>query len=189
MRTALALLVLAAVALAGCASDAAAAPPPPPPCDQLCKDGIMLRGLREQMKLVFNLTLQGKPVGAHDVTVPCPLGGRARIFGTASSNPIQGATDVDLTYEIEGCTLLEREDDVEENYQLTVTGTITQKGTLAVQPTSSTALAITSESVTVTGTIYDPPEPYEVRGCKILLAQNGNLLTGFLCERQASVDL
>ena len=189
----LALLLLVAAALAvgaaGCASDVAPAAAAPPPCDQLCKDGIVLRGLREQMKLVFNLTLQGKDVGAHDYTVPCPLGGQARIYGTATAEPIQGATIVDLTYDIQACTVLERDDDVDENYQLTVTGVITQKGTLAVQPTSTTALAIQAEKMTITGTIYDPPEPYDVTDCKVTLSQSGNNLTGFLCERTASVDL
>lgn len=190
MRRALSILALLAIpALTACASDVAAEPPPPPPCDQLCKDGIALRGMREIMKLVFNLTLQGKPVGAHDYTVPCPLGGAARVFGTATSNAVQGSTEVDLTYVIDGCTLLERDDDVKENYRLTVTGTLVQKGTLAVQPTSTTALGIKSDSVTVAGTIYDPPEPYEATACKAQLAQIGSKLTGLWCGRETTVDL
>ena len=31
---------------------------------------IALRAIRESMKVAFNLTLQGKPVGPHDVTAP-----------------------------------------------------------------------------------------------------------------------
>lgn len=193
VRRALRPLLLPALALAssvaGCSSDLGPAPPPPPPCELGCQDGIALRGMREGMKLVFNLTLQGKPVGAHDYTVPCPLGGLARIYGTATANAEQGATEVDLTYDINGCTLLERDDDVEENYELTVTGVVRQVGTLAVQPTSSTALSVTSDDLTVVGNVYEPPVPYEVRSCPVRLSQDGNRLAGYLCDRIAAVDL
>jgi len=178
-----------ALSVTGCGGDVGPAPPPPPPCDQLCKDGIALRGMREGMKLIFNLTLQGKPVGAHDYTVPCPLGGSARIFGTASSNAVQGATELDLTYVVDNCTLLERDDDVEENYRLTLTGTIRQVGILAVQPGSTTALGLQSDDMSFVGTVYDPPDPYEERACRVQLAQTGNKLTGTMCTRDTTVDL
>lgn len=172
-----------------CASSVAPAPSEPPPCDQLCKDGTAMKSMRESMKLAFNLTLQGKPVGSHDVTTACPLGGGVRIIGTASAEPVQGATIVDLTYFFEKCVLISRDDDVEDNYAITMTGTIFQKGTLAVQPTSSTALSIKSDSLTLTGTIREPPEPFVGEACKVVLAQDGNRLTGEFCGRTATVDL
>src|SRR5262245_58145120 len=45
-----------------------AEPPEPPPCDDACTDGIALRSVRETMKLVYNLTLQGNDVGEQDET-------------------------------------------------------------------------------------------------------------------------
>src|SRR5262249_2516535 len=92
-RSAVLLLVLA---VSACGTKAAATAPPP--CDGTCQDGIAIRALRETAKLAFNLTLQGKPVGQHDETTPCPLGGSVHVFGVATSNAVQGATEVDLTY-------------------------------------------------------------------------------------------
>lgn len=171
------------------ACQTSAEPPAPAPCDDECKDEIAVRAIRETMKLGFNLTLQGKPVGQHDVSTPCPQGGRARIFGTVTSNSEQGATDVDLTYVLDACAYLERDDEPEENYQITVTGTLTQKGVLAVQPTSTNAVLIGSDSVTIKGTVNDPALPYEVLACPLKLGQNGNSLTGTLCDRVVSVEL
>jgi hypothetical protein len=141
------------------------------------------------MKLVFNLTLQGKPVGAHDYLVPCPLGGQARIFGTAMSNATQGSTDVKLTYVLDGCTVLERDDEANENYRMVVSGTVQQEGVIAVQPSATTALSIKSDDVSLVGTVYDPPVPYEERGCAVVLSQDGSRLTGTLCGRDTTTDL
>jgi hypothetical protein len=171
------------------ACQSSAEPPAPAPCDDECKDEIAVRAIRETMKLGFNLTLQGKPVGMHDVATPCPQGGRARLFGMVSSNVEQGATEVDLTYELEACAYLERDDDPDENYRMTVTGTIKQKGVLAVQPTSTNAILIDSDSITIKGTVNDPPLPYDVAACPLKLGQNGNRLSGTLCDRVVSVDL
>ncbi len=173
--------------LAGCQSSSNA--PAPAPCDDKCKDEIAVRAIRETMKLGFNLTLQGKPVGQHDVATPCPQGGRARIFGTVTSNSEQGATNVDLTYVLDACAYLERDDEADENYEMTVTGTITQKGVLAVHPTSTNAVIIGSDAITIQGTVNDPPLPYDVAACPLKLGQNGNTLSGTLCGRIVSVDL
>jgi hypothetical protein len=175
------------VALVACQESANA--PVPPPCDDKCKDEIAVRAIRETMKLGFNLTLQGKPVGQHDIATPCPQGGRARLFGMVTSNAEQGATNVDLTYELAECQYLETDDEPKENYRMTVTGTLRQKGVLAVQPTSTNAILIDSDSVTIKGTVNDPPLPYEVTACPLKLGQNGNKLSGTLCDRVVSVDL
>lgn len=163
-------------------------PPPPPPCDEACRDGIALRGLRETTKLVFNLTLQGKPVGTYDVTTPCIRGGTARVFGSATSNATQGSTEVALTYVFDRCAYLQKDDDAEENYDVTVTGTLEQSGTLAVQPTSTTALLMKSDAITLTGTVYDPPSSYEARACPLDVFQNGNRVAGTMCDRDVSFD-
>lgn len=183
----LALVASCLVALASCGDSGAR--PAPPPCDAKCYDQIALRAIRESMKVAFNLTLQGKPVGAHDVTAPCPLGGRARVFGTATSNADQGSTFVDLTYVADECVILEVDDEPKENYRVTLSGTITQKGVLAVQPTSTSALSISSASVTLRGTVFEPAVPYEAVGCPLTVGQNGNRLTGTLCGREVAVDL
>ena len=87
------------------------------------------------------------------------------------------------------CKSISRDDDAEDNYFVTMSGTIFQKGTLAVQPTSTTALSIKSDNLTLTGTIREPPEPFVGEGCKVLLAQDGNRLTGEFCGRTATVNL
>ena len=182
VRRAVAVFVLACCATPACSSGPK--PPPPPPCDDACKDGVALRATREMMKLVFNLTFQGKPVGSYDKTIPCIRGGKARIFGNATSNAVQGATDVDLTFVFEQCAYLQKDTDPKNVYDMTVTGTITEKGTLAVQPTSTTALVIQSDAVTLDGTVYDPPEPYEATSCPLDVLQDGGHVGGTMCGRQ-----
>ena len=184
MRTVLLLLIAIVTA---CSSGPT--PAPPPPCDQLCLDGIAVLGMRLTLKQIYNQTLQGKPVGAQDARYVCPLGGTAHVFGTATSNAIQGATEVDLTYVLEGCVLIDRDNDPKGNYHLTTTGTIKQVGTLAVQPTATTSLGMQSDAVTITGTVYDPPVPYEQKACPLRTAQDGSKVTGTLCGRDFSTAL
>ena len=164
-------------------------PEPPPPCEQECKDAVALRALRETMKLVYNLTLQANPVGPQDETTPCPLNGTARVFGEATSEPVQGATIVSLTYELDQCAYLELDDEPPENYAMVLDGVITQEGTLAVQPSATTAIMINSEAVTFIGTVYDPPINYFEEDCPVVLGQSGSKLSGTICDRAASVDL
>jgi hypothetical protein len=166
-----------------------AEPPEPPPCDDACNDGIALRSLRETMKLIYNITLQAQPEGEQDATTECPLGGSARVFGTATSEPMHGATEVELTYELRDCAYLEIDDEPEETYDMVLDGTITQSGTMAVQPTATTALLMQSDSVSLVGTVFDPPRDFQEEACEIDVAQNGNDLSGMFCGREAGVDL
>lgn len=163
--------------------------PESPPCDEKCRDDVGVRSVRETMKLVFNLTLQGKPVGPQDQTMDCPLGGTAHVFGTATSNADQGSTFVSLTYELRECAYTQEDDEPDEAYTVVTTGTLTQEGTLAVQPSATTALRIDSPKVTVRGMIYDPSVPYEAVDCPLRLLQNGSLLGGTLCGRLVGFDL
>jgi hypothetical protein len=181
------LAALCVTASAGCQADATP-PPPPPPCDQKCQDAVAIQAIRETAKLAFNIMLQGKPVGAHDETTRCPFGGAVRVVGTATSNAMQGATEVDLTYVMDGCSYLFKDDDPEDNYRTKLTGTLTQVGVIAVQPTATSALVMKSDSITFEGTVYDPPIDYVVT-CPVELAQNGNKLTGTICGREAVTDL
>jgi hypothetical protein len=173
------------VFLVGCQGE----PPEPPPCDEACNDGIALRSLRETMKLIYNITLQANPEGEQDETTECPLGGSARIFGTATSEPVQGATEVDLTYELRDCAYTEIDDEPEESYRMTLDGTVTQSGTMAVQPTATTALLMQSDAVSLVGSVFDPPREFHEEDCVLDVAQNGNDLSGLLCGREAGVDL
>jgi hypothetical protein len=159
------------------------------PCDQECRDNTALRGFRETLKLAYNLTLQGNPVGEQDETTPCPLGGTARVFGSASSNAAQGATDVNLSYELESCGYFEIDEEPPENYSLFLSGTVTQVGVIAVQPSSTTALVISSDALSLLGAVYDPPEVYEERDCELQLGQDGDHVSGVLCGRIVGVDL
>jgi hypothetical protein len=178
-------LVALTLLLFGCQAE----PPPSPPCRDDCIDGIALRSLREMMKLVYNITLQANPVGAQDESTDCPLGGRARVFGTATSNAEQGATEVELTYELDDCQYIELDDEPDETYRMTIDGTVTQLGTMAVQPSATTALLMQSDSVTLDGTVHDPPRSFQEDDCVVDVAQNGNDLSGLFCGREAGVDL
>jgi hypothetical protein len=166
--------LFALLLVTACSSSIGASPPPPPPCDTKCQDEIALRSVREGMKLLYNLTLQGKPVGPQDATVPCPLGGSAHVFGTATSNAVQGATDVDLTYVLDHCRYSRQDLEPTQTYSLTVNGTLSQKGTIAVQPSATTALVMTSDPIDLGGTVHDPPLDYSANACKLGLSQSGN---------------
>jgi hypothetical protein len=179
---------LACIACIACGTNGGNSPAPPP-CDQTCTDEIALRSFRETLKLAFNKTLQGLPVGQHDVTVPCPLGGTARVFGTATSNPVQGATLVDLTYVLDQCGVPQKDADPKQTYSMTLTGTATEKGTIAIQPSSTTSLDIGSDAMTLNGTVYDPPMNYAATSCPLALGQNGNQLSGTMCSRAVGLTL
>jgi hypothetical protein len=181
-------LVLA-VSAAGCGSSNASTPPASKVCDAECQDEIVTRCLREMVKLAFNLTLQGKPVGDHDLMVRCPLGGWVRVLGNATSNANQGATNVDLTYTFDSCKYLSKDNEPEENYELTVSGSVKERGTIAVQPTATTALAFESADLFASGNVYNPPMSVKAEMCPLLLQQTGNKLAGTLCSRKVAVDL
>ena len=172
-----------------CGTNGGKSPPPPPPCDQTCTDTIALRAFRETLKLAYNKTLQGKPVGPHDETVPCPLGGTAHVFGTATSNAVQGSTEVELTYVLDHCGVPQKDTDPEQTYSMTLTGTVTEKGTIAIQPSSTTSLDIGCSAMTLSGTVYDPPMDYSADACALALGQNGNQLSGTMCARAVGVTL
>ena len=173
----------------GCGTSAGNSPPPVPPCDQACQDGIAVRSLREGMKLLYNLELQGKPVGPQDAMVPCPLGGTAHVFGTATSNAVQGATEVQLTYTLDHCRYSQTDTDPVQNYSVTIHGTVQQSGTIAVQPSATTALVITSDVLDVMGTVHEPALDYTATACKLALGQTGSKLSGELCGRKVGVTL
>ena len=117
---------IAAASLCGCG--AGAKPEPAPPCEQACQDGVGLRGLRETMKLAFNLLIQGRPVGAQDAMTDCRSSdgseaGTVQVSGDATANAVQGASFVDLAYDFEQCAYSVPPSAVpNENYALVVTG-------------------------------------------------------------------
>ena len=171
---------------AGCADDAA---PQAKPCDEECRDESAARSLREIIKVVYNTTLQSNDVGEQDETTRCPLGGSARVSGSATSVAEQGATELDLVYELTGCQYLQRDDEAAENYDVTISGVVTEQGILAVQPTATTALIFESDSISVAGTVYDPPFDYAEPDCALRLGQDGNRFSGLWCGRKLGFDL
>jgi hypothetical protein len=175
-----------ALVLAGCGKDGSTEPST---CDAECLDQTAMRSVRETLKLVYNLTLQGKPVGAQDETTRCPQGGNAHVFGDASSVAEQGATNVDLTYELKDCAYLQKDDEPDESYDVAISGAITQSGVIAVQPTSTTALLFEGADVSVRGTLFDPAYDYAEEACALSLSQSGNHLAGKFCERSVAFDL
>ena len=189
MKRAPAALALA-VALLLSACGAGSHPAAAAPCDQACQDGVALRGLRTLIKLAYNLTVQGQPVGAQNKTEDClPSNGstgKAHVFGDATSNAAQGSSFVDLSFDFRGCAYPAAPDpSAEQNFDLTVDGLITEHGTLAVQPSSTSALLFHSDAVSISGTVYDPPIDYAASECVLDLNQDGNRLAGTLCGRSA----
>ncbi|HEX4447765.1 MAG TPA: hypothetical protein VH044_13545 [Polyangiaceae bacterium] len=161
----------------------------PTTCDASCKDGGGVRALRDAMKLVYNLTLQGGPTGAQDATTPCPLGGTAHVTGTASSVPDQGTTMVQLTYDFVACDYAETDSDPTHTFSLTLTGTITETGNIASEPSSTTSLTFASDAMTLGGTVFAPTVDYRVDACVIALSQDGDNVSGKVCGRSAGTSL
>ena len=188
-QTGLCAWLCALLALAG--SGAGPRPAAAPPCDQACQDGVALEGVRTAMKIAYNFAVAAQPVGAQDKTAPCvsfdgTSGGSVRVFGNATVNAIQGASIVSLSYDFKDCLYSAPPDaTANQNFSLTVTGLVTEDGTLSVQPTATTALAISSDSLNVSGTVYDPPLDYAASGCAVSVIQNGNAVSGAFCGRRA----
>ncbi len=186
--TTLALVSAVAAACGGGGSGGAAATPP---CDMACEDGVALRSLRDAIKFVYNDTLQGQPTGTGlDETLPmgCPLGGTARVTGSASSNADQGETNVNLTYVFTACAYSETDTDPTQTFEMTLDGTVTESGVIAVQPSSTTALTFHSDSMQFMGTVYYQPMKYK-ETCAVQLGQDGNELSGTICDRDAGTTL
>ena len=160
-----------------------------PACDQSCMDGVAVLALRDAIKVVYNVTLQGQPVGAQDQTTPCPQGGTAHVHGTATSNADQGTTSVMLTYDFAQCHYSQVDSDPRHAFDLTITGSITEQGIIAVQPSSTTSLALQSDSMSLVGQVYSPGLDYGETACAVTLAQDGSNLSGTLCGRPAGVTL
>lgn len=185
-RAALVLLLSLLAPACGAGSHPAAAAP----CDQTCQDAVALRGLRSIVKFAFNLTVQGQPVGAQDKSQAClPSNGstgKARVFGNATSNAAQGSSFLDLSFDFQGCAYPTAPDpSADQNVNVTVDGLITERGTLAVQPSATTALLFHSDALSMSGTVYDPPLDYAASECVLDLNQDGNELAGTWCGRAA----
>jgi hypothetical protein len=183
------LLVCVVLPLLVACGSSTGATPPVQQCDGKCQDETALRAMREMIKLAYNTTLQGKPVGDHDETVPCPQGGSARVVGHAESNAIQGATFVSLTFTFTHCSYLQRDNEPSQNYQMTLDGTITEDGTIAVQPSATTSLRLKSDSLSFSGTVWDPPIDYAAPACAVVAGQDGSHVSGTICGREAGITL
>jgi hypothetical protein len=180
----------------GCASPS---PPASPPCEQSCQDGVALRALRETMKYAFNLIVQNQPVGPQDGGIDLALGGKAHVFGVVTADPLQGVSNVDLIYEFTNVHNLHKDSAPEQNYDIFIDGTLKQKGIIAVQPSSTTALTIETVApdagneggtdIAIVGDVYDPPIHYDggIDGsrCTVAVTQNGNNVSGHFCGRTA----
>ncbi|MCC6648617.1 MAG: hypothetical protein IT374_23990 [Polyangiaceae bacterium] len=174
---------LAVTSVVGCGGGKDATPSPP--CDQACVDGVTLRAVRETLKLAYNLTLQGNAVGPQEGASPCPGGGSVRVVGEASSNATQGATRVDLTFTFSACAYQRTSGEPDKSYDVILDGVVREQGTLAVQPTATTALLLSSDELEVRGQVYDPPLAIAPGACALTASQSGNDVTGTLCGRPA----
>ncbi len=193
----LALAMLLAVTLIGPACSGAGPSPTAPTCDRVCQDAVAMRAFRETMKQVFNGALQNGPVGPQDQTYACsPFGGTAHITGTATSNANVGTTTVNLTYVFDHCRYIAADTEPTQNYDIAISGTAVEVGTIAVQPGTTTSLTMTSDAMTFAGTVYSPPLPFgsvadaaAPEPCALQLAQNGNQLSGTICGRVSGLTL
>jgi hypothetical protein len=180
----------AAVALslvAGCSSSAS--DELPPTCSLHCEAATAVRAVRETMKLVFNLSLQGNPVGEQDETVACPDGGSAHLTGQASADSERGTTKVGLAYDFQDCRYEQLSSHPSSSYALSITGRVQQSGVLAGPAQTTTALVLESEILTLQGTLYDPPLEYHAEECVLSVIQEGDRVSGTLCDLVVSVDL
>ncbi|HWZ87346.1 MAG TPA: hypothetical protein VNW92_00815 [Polyangiaceae bacterium] len=197
-------LALSLLLVTGCG--AGPRPAPAPPCDQACQDGVALLGLRTAMKVAYNFTVSAHPVGAQDAMVPCisfdgKVGGSVHIFGDdVEVDAKQGASIIPilhpLSYDFKNCLYSAPPDPTaDQNYSLTLDGLVTETGTLSAQPTSTTSLIIQTaldpttmqptDTLSISGTVYDPPVDYAVSNCALSVIQNGNAVSGALCGRNA----
>ncbi len=183
MRHLLFILVLALVACGASVND----PPAPPPCDPLCMDQVTVRAIRQTVKLAYNLTLQSKPVGPQDISTPCPNGGSAHITGTATSEASVGATSVDLVYTFDNCLYVQKDDTPGQNYSISLSGSIHEKGILSAQPTSTIAILFQSDAISVAGSVYEPALDFSAINCPLTITQNGNRGDAVLCGRAANL--
>jgi hypothetical protein len=180
-----------AFALLGCGSGGKSTPPPV--CDSGCQDGIALRALRTLLKLAYNFTVQGKPVGAQNATIPCVYSGgvmgSVHVFGLATANADQGTTfvgdasatpPVPLTYDFKGCRWIQQDPEPGQNFDITLSGSVGELGTLAQQPSATTALAITGSDLHLSGTVYDPALAYD-QFWDLSAGQDGNNVGACLC--------
>jgi hypothetical protein len=166
-----------------------------PACDATCQDGVALVALRDAIKDIYNLTLQGQPEGPQNKTIGCPLGGTATVTGTAMSNANFGTTTVNLTYVFASCGYSETDSDPTHTFKLTLDGSVSEVGTIAVEPSSTTALNFVSPAssqsgaMSFSGTVYDPALSYVQTACSLMLGQNGNEISGSICDRNAGTSL
>jgi hypothetical protein len=195
-------VTFAIVSTLACGSGGGGGDAGPPPCDGSCQDGVAILALRDTIKLVYNFKLSGQPDGPQNQMMDCLLGGKALVSGTATSNGAQGTTTVDLTYVFKECAYSVTDTDPTHTFQLTLDGTVTETGTIAVQPSSTTALIFKSPpmdqdagpanqtgAMSFSGTVYAPPMPYLQKGCALQLGQDGNEISGKICGRDAGTTL
>ena len=96
---------------------------------------------------------------------------------------------VDLTYVLDHCGYAVKDADPAQTYSMTFTGTVIESGTIAVQPSATTALDIKSSDAALSGTVFDPPIDYQVSACAVVLGQSGNKLSGTICGRVVGLTL
>jgi hypothetical protein len=172
----------------GCGNGAKSTPPPV--CGQACQDGVALRGLRTMIKIAYDGLVQGKPVGAQDVMQSCIYQGTVHIHGLATVNALQGDTflgdsravpPVPFTYDFASCRWIEPTSaTAEENFDLTLSGSVGELGTLSQQPTANTVLGFTAGGLHLSGTVYDAPIPYDAFW-NLKAGQTGNSMSACIC--------
>ena len=111
------------------------------------------------------------------------------------SNGKVGTTTVSLTYVFASCVYAATDSDPTHTFKLTLDGSISEVGNIAVQPSSTTALNFVSPAssqsaaMSLSGTVYDPSKEYTQGPCPMKLGQSGDEISGTICDRDAGTSL
>ncbi|MFZ5476606.1 MAG: hypothetical protein ACOZNI_07505 [Myxococcota bacterium] len=142
-------------------------------------DEWVVYAVLDTANFVYSQNVVGLPVGPQDVTADCPLGGTVRLFGETSG---EGGTSMDLELTFEDCA------NIGTGYDVALTGAATWSGTF--RSTGYKALATTSDSLTVAGTVDGDEGETEVdETCALAVTDRGqdgevSVVSGEWCGRE-----
>lgn len=180
----IALLLLSAIS---CADDSSGGAE-----DQTQLDQAVIYGVITGVRDMYNLNLAGASAGSQNVDSKCSLGGEVAITGTASTSGSNGITTVDLTYAMKGCrfNVTKASGDGTLKVTLTLTGSLTYKGSFGSNNYESTNFQ--SDDLEMTGTVTraDSTESSVEQSCPFAASMSldggQGSVSGAICGRETS---
>ena len=148
---------------------------------QFVRDQVTTEGILAAADALFEEHIAGRPLGSHDLTVTCPLGGSVRITGTTASDRIL------LTYDLSDCRLEPSSVDASSSVDITLTGELTQDVVPGATASEGTA-TLTATNLSMRGSATYGSEEGDIdEQCDVamsLLASEASLAgVGELCGR------